>query len=199
MGGKPLLINGERTVDFVSGEDRMVPPLKELGREGIPKETWKPFIKVKMTRRYLSLIEILINKFALNSGDEEHQADATLFFGWRTDENCNPFIQVNEKFHISFLIYKDFEPIQNYNLLMEEAEPQDNAESMDFDDRSQRSRRDILDKYYDWWCFHLGWFCGPSTAKPESFNATGGETPGFPIIHFPSSRRPLIPPRQPHM
>ena len=59
MGGKPLLINGERTVDFVSGEDRMVPPPKDVG--GIPKATWKPFIKVKMTRRYLSLIEILIS------------------------------------------------------------------------------------------------------------------------------------------
>ena len=61
MGGKPLLINGERPVDFVSGEDRMVPPLKDVGREGILKETWKPFMKVKMTRRYLSLIEILIS------------------------------------------------------------------------------------------------------------------------------------------
>ena len=61
MGGKPLLINGERPVNFMSGEDRMVPPLKDVGREGILKETWKPFMKVKMTRRYLSLIEILIS------------------------------------------------------------------------------------------------------------------------------------------
>ena len=57
--------------------------------------------------------------------------------------------------------------IQNNNLtMMEEAQPQDNVESMsqDVNVRSQRSRRDFLDKYYDWFCTKIGWFCGPPKA-----------------------------------
>jgi hypothetical protein len=70
---------------------------------------------------------------------------------------------------MNFHFYKDFDPIQNYNLLMMgEAQPQDKVESMDVDVRSRRSRRDILENYYDWWCTQLGWFCGPPTAKPPT-------------------------------
>jgi hypothetical protein len=50
MDGKQLLMNGEQPVDLMLGEDWSIPPLKDMGLGGIPEETLKLFMEVKMTR-----------------------------------------------------------------------------------------------------------------------------------------------------
>jgi hypothetical protein len=81
--------------------------------------------------------------------------------------------------------------IQNSNLLIEEAQPQDNDESMEFEVRSQRSRRDILDKYYDFWCLQLGWLCPPTTA-PATTSPPPCQTVTPPVRQRQRQRSPYV-------